>query len=131
MNHATLSTRNSEDGRLVASRKRQSDSARCTLRGIDLEAEDIPVCRPLGREPTQRGRKAGIDVRQVANLGCNCPCSTSLTQKLDTADIGLDDPSAQRHIHVEDAPVLTVKELVGPVAHPCACEIRGSFAYGA
>lgn len=33
--------------------------------------------------------------------------------------------------HDERTFALTVKELVGPVAHPCACEIRGSFEYGA
>ena len=118
----------------MVARKRQAYNTCRALRSLDLEAEDIPPCGPLGREPAQRGREADIDIRQIADLGHDCPSRTSFAKKLDAANIGLHDPSAREpttHSYDKGALELTVKELVGPVAHPCACEIRGSLEYGA
>ena len=132
--HSTLDTRSNESRRRVVARKRQSNSARRAPGRADLEMEHRPVRRPLGREPAQRGRKADIDILQIADLWHDCPSSTCFTEKLYAANIGLHDPSAPRQMaayHDEETLALTIKELVGPVAHPCACEIRGSFVYGA
>ena len=87
--HSTLDTRSNESRRRVVARKRQSNSARRAPGRADLEMEHRPVRRPLGREPAQRGREAGIGVGQVANLGHDCPSSPSLADELDAADVGL------------------------------------------
>lgn len=89
MNHITLSTCTSEDGRRVVAWERHSDGARSSLRCMDLKAEGISLSGPLGRELAQRGREADIDVLQIADLWHDCPSSTSFTEKLDTPNIGL------------------------------------------
>ena len=135
MNHTLLYTRTSEGARRVVVRERHSNGAHCSLRRTDFEAEGVPLPRPLRREHAQRRREADIDILQIADLGHDCPSSTSLTKDLDTANISLRDPSAPGRTIAnhdsEETLLLTVKELVGPVAHACACEIRGSFVYGA
>ena len=69
--------------------KRQPDSAHRALGCANLEGEYSPVRGPLGREATQRGREAGIDVGEIANLRYDGPGCTSFSENLNAANIGL------------------------------------------
>ena len=89
LDHNTLEVRSSQSGRRMVAGKRQPDSAHRALGCANLEGEYSPVRGPLGREPAQRGREAGIDVGEVAELGYDRPGSTSFTEKLDATNVGL------------------------------------------
>ena len=88
LDHNTL-VRSSQSGRRMVAGERQPDSAHRALGCANLEGEYSPVRRPLGREPAQRGREAGIDVGEVAELGYDRPGSTSFAEKLDATNVGL------------------------------------------